>query len=821
VKGKKLIASSPSSTPLHTNAGNKTSVHPCGSVPPPYHPREEERIARLLGYDILDTEPDIIFDRLTAMAAEITGSPIALISLVDRNRQWVKSHYGINLKESPRQDSFCGYTILDAEKMFVVPDSLKDPRFEHNPFVTGDPHIRFYAGIPLQNGDGLPIGSFCVIDRQPREITAAQTASLRNLAQITMDYLEVHRSNRNLTRLLQREKEVYNRLLNMSAEIAREPHSFETALQCIMDHLDPELGWLSCRTSNLMRDGTSVIRANPRLPKDPEIELLWNEINSYREKENPEVAKTEFITAGPKRPEYAYLVVPIWVAGKKVARIELIYPDHRRMDSRIKEVFDLMALNLSVIAERELVNVDLQYRALHDPLTGAVNRTLILDELCKAIDQADPLHPDSVLLYLDLDGFKEVNDKFGHQIGDRLLVEVTGRLRGFCRENDTLGRLSGDEFVVLFRGLHISKDLEPILKRIQRNLSQSFMLGDLEIRITTSIGAALLDRRGLTTSELLRRSEEAMYLVKNGERKGYCIADSEIIQRFRKRVDLDRMIQAAVFGKRLQLHFQPIVNIGTAEICSAEALLRVVDENGTILMASEFMDSLDRIRLLPDVDEWVLAEAIRILQQHLRIFSSIAGFRISLNVNPATLYTHSYASNVLSRIKSACIPPSMLRLEIIENHLDTTNASLIENLLLLRSAGVQIAVDDFGTGYSNLQHLTSIPFDTIKMDRMFLKGIPSEKLESIDLLAAIINLGRDLGYSIIAEGIESQEQADHLLSLGCHYGQGYLYGKSMPIEEFIAYVTHHSPQVLPLSESPSSAPSNNPMTAGHNQETRA
>jgi EAL domain-containing protein (putative c-di-GMP-specific phosphodiesterase class I) len=363
--------------------------------------------------------------------------------------------------------------------------------------------------------------------------------------------------------------------------------------------------------------------------------------------------------------------------------------------------------------------------------------------------------------------------------------------------------------------------LEPILKRIQRNLSQSFMLGDLEIRITTSIGAALLDRRGLTTSELLRRSEEAMYLVKNGERKGYCIADSEIIQRFRKRVDLDRMIQAAVFEKRLQLHFQPIVNIGTAEICSGEALLRVVDKNGTILMASDFMHSLDRIRLMPDVDEWVLAEAIRILQQHLRIFSSIAGFRISLNVNPATLYTHSYASNVLSRIKSACIPPSMLGLEIIENHLDTTNASLIENLLLLRSAGVQIAVDDFGTGYSNLQHLTSIPFDTIKMDRMFLKGIPSEKLESIDLLAAIINLGRDLGYSIIAEGIESQEQADHLLSLGCHYGQGYLYGKSMPIEEFIAYVTHHSPQVLPLSESPSSAPSNNPMTAGHNQETRA
>ena len=158
-----------------------------GSVAPPLHPREEERIARLLGYDILDTEADIIFDRLTQMAATLTGSPIALISLVDRDRQWVKSHYGVDLKESSRKDSFCGYTVLDAEKPTIIPDSLKDHRFEHNPFVTGEPYIRFYAGIPLQNGDGLPIGSFCVIDQKPRELTPEQIASLSNLARIAMD----------------------------------------------------------------------------------------------------------------------------------------------------------------------------------------------------------------------------------------------------------------------------------------------------------------------------------------------------------------------------------------------------------------------------------------------------------------------------------------------------------------------------------------------------------------------------------------------------------------------------------------------------------
>jgi diguanylate cyclase (GGDEF)-like protein len=769
-----------------------------GSVAPPLHPREEERIARLLGYDILDTEADIIFDRLTQMAANLTGSPIALISLVDRDRQWVKSHYGVDLKESSRKDSFCGYTILDAEKPMIIPDSLKDHRFEHNAFVTGEPYIRFYAGIPLQNGDGLPIGSLCVIDQKPRELTPEQITSLKNLAQIAMDYLEVHRSNRSLTRLLHREKEVYNRLLKMSATMTSESYNFASALKSIMDHLDPDLGWLSCRITNMLPDGGTITRMNPQLPKDPELDLLWHETDIHSSAVGQEIPQTEFISTGNTHPEYARLVVPIKVAGKICARIEMIYPDHRRMDSRIREVFDLMAVNLAVVAERELLNIDLKRRALHDPLTGAVNRTLFIEELSKAITEANPLDPDSVLLFLDLDGFKEVNDNFGHQTGDRLLIDVTERLRGMCREKDVLGRLSGDEFVLLIRDIDVSDDLEPLLKRIQRSLLHPYMMGDLEIRIETSIGATILDRRDLGTPELLRRSEEAMYLVKNGERKGYCIADAQIIKEFKKRLDMDHKIYEAFFQKRLLLHFQPIIDLRSGEICSAEALIRIIDKDGKILNAAEFISSLERIRLMPNVDEWVFSEALSILRQHLGTLMSIPGFSISLNVSPPILSTHDYGSSALNRIKSSGLSPAMIRLEIIENHLDTSNQSLHENIRILRDAGVKIAVDDFGTGYSNLQHLTSIPFDTLKIDRMFLKGITSGDTKSKDLLSAIVNLGKNLGYSLVAEGIEHQEQVDYLLSLGCHYGQGYLYGKPMPIAELIEYVMNHSPNIPQL-----------------------
>ncbi len=765
----------------------------------PSHPREEERLARLLSYDILDTENDVILNQLTALAARITGCPIALISLIDRDRQWLKSHYGLDVEESPRDDAFCAHTIMDADKVMLITDAMMDERFVFNPFVTGEPHIRFYAGVPLHNGDKLAIGSLCVIDREPKELSEEQIKSLKDIALIVMGYLEVYRSNRHLTHLMLKEKQIYNRLLSMSSDMTSASITLEEALQNILNNLDPSLGWLSCRINNLTSQRLPDIRMNPNLPKDPKLDPIWKEIESQAHKAVLEKQKTAFLSSSATGLKYAYLVVPVRNRGKLVARIELIYPDHRKADPRIKEVFDIMSVTLGIVAERELATMELKHRANHDALTGAINRTLFLEELQKGILEAKCSHPDAVLLFLDLDGFKEVNDNFGHQIGDRLLVEVTNRLRSLSREKDILGRLSGDEFVLLVRHLDITEDLEPLLKRIQRHISQPFMLGDLEIRITSSIGAAILDRNDLTTPELLRRAEESMYLVKNGERKGYCIANAEIIKEFKDRLDLDHNIHQAVYEKRLLLQFQPIMDLRTGEICSAEALLRVLNKDGSIMNAYHFIPSLERIRLMPEVDDWVVAEAIRIVQQHLINLPAIPGFRLSLNVSPAILMTHGYALFTLNRMRTAKIPPEILCIEIIEDHLDTSNESLLENLNLLREAGVSIAIDDFGTGYSNLQHLTSIPFDTLKIDRAFLKGILPQNTKDKELLAGIIALGKTLGYSLIAEGIEHQGQADYLVSIGCHHGQGYLYGKPMPIEDLIDFMVKYSPNVLSLT----------------------
>ena len=762
---------------------------PSGAVVAPLHPREEERIARLLGFDILDTAKDPLLDRLTQIASQITGTPVSLLTFIDRDRQWIKAKYGTEMEQTSREDSFCSHTILNKnDDPLVVTDAEKDPRFATNPFVKGDPHIRFYAGIPLQAGDGLAIGSLCVIDTKPRTLTEEQIKELKSLAAIAMDYIDVHRSNRQLSNLLMREKEVYNNLLRTTSEMAVEAPTFDDALHSLIDHLDPNLGYLSCRIRNMQTGGTTGIIYNPMLPKDPELPMLWIQLDSIAHSPTGEHPKTDFISTGALRPEFSYLVVPVRIRDRLVAVIELIYPDHRKMDPRIREVFNIMASNLGIVAERELVNVALQRQASHDALTGAANRTVFISQLERSIAEADSLNPTTALLYIDLDGFKEVNDNFGHQTGDRLLVEVTKRLKEICRGEDLLGRLSGDEFVLLIHGISDKNSLELLLKRIQRHLAMPSMLGDLEIRIGTSIGCSLLDSNEISTTELIRRSEEAMYLVKTGERKDYCIADKEIIAEFKEKRSMDRMIREAVKDKRMFLALQPILDYTSGKIIAAEALLRVVDKKKQVMDAGYFMDSLDRLRILPEVDEWVFAETLRLLKEHRNDFEKMPDFRISINVSPSILMTGGYAKLCLNRLNEANIPPSMLRMEIIESHLQTSNEWLHENLHTLREAGIKIAVDDFGTGYSNLQYLTGLPIDTIKIDKVFLKGILTKDTHQNDLLEAIIGIAKNFDYSIIAEGVEDPAQADYLNTLGCTQMQGYLFGKPMRVEDFITHL---------------------------------
>jgi diguanylate cyclase (GGDEF)-like protein len=751
------------------------------------HDQEEARLASLMGFEIVDDETDPVLDGIAELAALALKAPISIITLVDKERVVFKSSYGIPCTSTPRDTSLCSFAILGKEDLFVIPDTHADPRFTKNPFVTGKPFVRFYAGAPLWDENHLPLGSLCVIDHEPREITKWERTMLVRLSSIAMARLTARRYRKHLEHLLVLEKRIYNKFLQSTAAMAVHFTSFDAALHELMTNMDPNLGWLSGRVRNMQTGGTTGIINNPIVSGNEELWDVWKRIDENPSHPSSIEPQTEFITNMPSGASYSHLVVPVRIRNRLVALLEFIYPDHRKTDQRIRDIFDLMASNLAIIAERELIHLELQHQATHDSLTDAANRQVIMSEIQHCLLNADPIQPDSAIAFLDLDGFKEVNDNFGHEVGDKLLIEVSKRLRGIAREQDIMGRLSGDEFVLILKKLHDPGDLPMLLERLSRALSVPYAVRDMEIRLTNSIGCTLINESEISPNEVLRRAEEAMYLVKKGHRKGYCIVDEEVISELHQRRHMDHKVREAMENSRMSLLHQPIVNFETGELRSAEALFRLLERDGKIMPAGEFMESLKRSRFLPIVDEWVLTEILRLIGAEGAPLLNLPGFRFSINVSPPILSTKDYATRFLEKLDKNGVKPTSLKIEITESELLASNSTVLQNLSRLRDMGVRLAVDDFGTGYSNLHYLSTLPIDSVKIDKSFLDAIQIGDQRMISLLRGMIGISQDLGYDTIVEGIETTAQEQQLRDMGCYLGQGYLYGKPMRIDELIEY----------------------------------
>jgi len=751
------------------------------------HDQEEARLASLMGFEIVDDETDPVLDGIAELAALALKAPIAIITLVDKERVVFKSSYGIPLTTTPRDISLCSFSILSSEDPFVVPDTHADPRFAKNPFVTGKPFVRFYAGAPLWDENHLPLGSLCVIDHEPKEISEWEKTMLLRLSNIAMARLTARRYRKHLEHLLDLEKKIYSKFLHSTAAMAVHYTSFDAALHELMANLDPNLGWLSGRVRNMQTGGTTGVINNPTVPGNPELSEVWKRIDENPSHPSATEPQTEYITKMASELSYSHLVVPVRIRNRLVAILEFIYPDHRKTDQRIRDIFDLMASNLAIIAERELIHLELQHQATHDSLTDAANRNIIISEIQQCLLNADPIQPESAIAFLDLDGFKEINDNFGHEVGDMLLIEVGKRLRAIARENDVMGRLSGDEFVLIIRNLHNAGDLPALLERLNRALSLPYVVRDLEIRLACSIGCTLITESEISPSEVLRRAEEAMYLVKNGQRKSYCIVDEEMISDLHQRRHMDHKVREAIQNTHMFLLYQPIVNFETGELRSAEALFRLFERDGTVMAAHDFMESLKRSRFLPMVDEWVLTEISRLCAAEGSPLLSLPDFRFSINVSPPIISTKDYASRFLEKLDKNGVKPTSLKIEITESELLAGSPTVIQNLTRLRDEGVRLAVDDFGTGYSNLQYLSSLPIDSVKIDKSFLDAIQSGDKKMTGLLRGMIGISQSLGYDTIVEGVETTAQEQQLRAMGCHLGQGYLYGKPMRIEELIEY----------------------------------
>jgi diguanylate cyclase (GGDEF)-like protein len=428
------------------------------------------------------------------------------------------------------------------------------------------------------------------------------------------------------------------------------------------------------------------------------------------------------------------------------------------------------------IAEREESQARSQYLAYHDSLTGLGNRLLFKEQLEEALkDEATTAHPLAVL-FLDLDGFKAVNDSLGHSIGDLLLKSVATKLRDTLPQTDRIARLGGDEFAILQISSVQPASSIALAERIIEIVSQPSNIDGHDVTVGASVGIAIAYPATINTETFLKSADLAMYSAKSDGRGTYRMFDPEMDTIAQTRRILERDMRTAVMQNGFKLHYQPLVNLQTKKVTALEALLRWPHPERGLVPPSEFISVAEEIGLIVQLGEWALREACA------EAAGWPDGICVSVNLSPLQFSKGNLVSTVMNALASSGLPASRLELEITESVLLEKTERNIVILNQLRDLGIRISMDDFGTGYSSIGYLRSFLFDKIKIDQSFVRDLLVDE-GSLAIVRAIAGLGVSFGMITTAEGVETEEQMRRLNLEGCIEVQGYFYSKPVPAEE--------------------------------------
>lgn len=603
---------------------------------------EEERLAELRRYAILDTPCEESFDNLTYLAAYIFRAPVSLISLVDKERLWFKSRHGLDIAELPREKAFCSYAICQREP-FIVPNATINDLVKDSPLVLSDPKIRFYAAVPLVSSRGYTLGVLCVIDYVPREVSTEQVEILKILA-------------RQVTVLL-------------------------------------------------------------------EARLLSEQIAEYTD-----------------------------------------------------------ALEESR---------HLEHKAFHDSLTGLANRRLFTDQIDRAIAQSQEVaRLRFVVLFIDLNRFKIVNDSLGHLAGDKLLIEVARRLKEAVRALDMVARLGGDEFVVLLQEISDLDESIQIAKRIISELEKPFKIFSQQVFISASIGIVGIDSDYKNASEIIRDADIAMYRAKSGAKDNYVIFNKSMHLEVCKRLDLENELRKALDKKEFLLYYQPIFSISTGKTIGFEALVRW-NYRQKIEDPSKFIQIAEETEIIIPLGKWILEESCRQLKIWQQQFSSAHCLSINVNISVVQLKDPNFLAHIDRLLAKTDLDGNCLTLEITENILIEDAEEVLFLLDRLRQRNIAVSIDDFGTGYSSLSYLHRFSISHLKIDKSFVRLMLGSD-RAYRIIETIVKLAKQLQLSTIAEGVEEREQLDSLKQIGCNYAQGYLFTKPLSAAAATQWLENYS-----------------------------
>ena len=424
---------------------------------------------------------------------------------------------------------------------------------------------------------------------------------------------------------------------------------------------------------------------------------------------------------------------------------------------------------------------EMSHLAQHDILTDLPNRLLLKDRLTQAISHARRNKTQLALLFLDLDGFKNINDSLGHTVGDKLLQSVAARVLACVRKSDTVSRMGGDEFVILLSEVAHAQDAAISAAKIITEIKKAHSIDEHHLEITASIGLSTYPDNGEDAETLIKNADTAMYYAKEAGRDHYKFFDSGMGLRAVERQSVESQLRAAVERGELLLHYQPKVDLKTGAITSVEALVRWQHPERGLLGPGQFLGVAEDSGIIVEIGQWVLREACRQTREWLD--AGLPAVPVAVNISSLEFRSDHFLEGVRVALNETRLDPRFLELELTETvlmrHADSTTYVLEQ----LKAIGVRLAVDDFGTGYSSLSYLTRFPIDTLKLDRSFVHEIIASSDDAI-VVSAVISMGQSLKHKVVAEGVETPEELSFLQAQGCDEGQGYYFSRPVIAGQF-------------------------------------
>jgi diguanylate cyclase (GGDEF)-like protein len=454
-------------------------------------------------------------------------------------------------------------------------------------------------------------------------------------------------------------------------------------------------------------------------------------------------------------------------------------PDDMERAQTLADVAAAYLLNAQARDDLQATSEQFHHEAMHDTLTGLPNRLLLHERLAHAASRAKRTRTCTAILFLDLDHFKDINDTYGHDVGDQLLVAVSRRLAGLIRASDTLSRFSGDEFVFLCEEVHGAADVEMLAARIEETFMTPFHLSGVDVTVRASVGTAVVGPGEDITSDLLIRADKEMYRAKRQTGGKPEIIDMGNILPATDDQTLEADLRAALAAEELELAYQPIVRTSDQTMVGVEALLRWTHSDRGSVPPIVMVPIAERSALIVDIGAWVLERACK---DHARWAEHHPDLKLDLAVNVSVrqLMTSGYCTSVAEILARTEMDPASLILELTESIVIEHSARIMAVLVALNRLGVRLALDDFGTGYSSLSYLSKLPIQIVKIDQGLVAELsqPTGRI----VVAGVADIAHALGISVVAEGVESEMQREETFAVGCDFAQGYLFARPMPAE---------------------------------------